>query len=102
MSDWAPGDLAVCVTRDPFVCEHGCTHGGMATPALGVVKEVVAVRLEIMDWGRIAGQPCGCLDMVFADGSHGNVVRFRKIRPDKHEECEPEFVTLLKRSKVTA
>jgi hypothetical protein len=25
---------------------------------------------------------------------------FRKIRPDEHEACEPEFIQLLKRSKV--
>ncbi len=27
--------------------------------------------------------------------------RFRKIRPDEQEDCEPEFVELLKRSKVS-
>jgi hypothetical protein len=28
--------------------------------------------------------------------------QFRKIRPDEHEDCEPEFVTLLNRIKVEA
>ena len=31
-----------------------------------------------------------------------NALRFRKIRPDAHERCEDEFITLLNRTKVSA
>lgn len=92
MSDWQVGDLAVATENE---C-HECA-GGEGYIAAGTVCLVTGVRHEA-EWtnpslwvrGRIAPEGegwCAC--------------GFRKIRPDEHEACEEEFVTLLNRTKRT-
>jgi hypothetical protein len=80
MSDWAPGDLAAVV--DPTL---SLKHGEIC---------------------RVASVCCGGTGLNVEghvpDCHAFRASRFSKIRPDKHEDCEPEFVTLLKRSKVSA
>jgi hypothetical protein len=93
MSDWQVGDLAVCVDAAPRVCECGKTHLGTTAP-LGRTVEVSACGIDarfctkypIMRWRG------GPIDGALA-------LRFRKVRPDEHEDCEPEFVELLNRIK---
>jgi hypothetical protein len=86
--DWQVGDLAVCVEKGAWVCEdHSANTDG---PDDGDVHEVTDVAGD----GYLSFAPWP--DHEF-DGQN-----FRKILPDKHEQCEPEFVTLLKRSKVLA
>jgi hypothetical protein len=94
VSDWQVGDLAVCVDDAPCPCGHR-----MPT-VLGRTYNV----------SEIHANPDGALCLSFKGvcdrmprhypGINGN--RFRKIRPDEHEDCEPEFVELLKRSRVKA
>jgi hypothetical protein len=93
MSDWQVGDLAVCVEDRP------CRNTGLPNPCeLGRIYRVEAVVVSragvtglLLEGVRFPSPTIACW--------HGN---FRKIRPDKHEDCEPEFVTLLKRRKVSA
>ena len=89
MSDWAVGDLAVCVDAK-----------GTSTISEGRVYRVSAIAPpERWQSGYTGiglflegiGRPC--LNQDF------RATRFRKIRPDEREACEPEFVQLLKRSK---
>lgn len=103
MSDWQVGDLAVCVDASKFRCEHGTVHFGGHCPPLGSAHRVAAV-LDAIPYSslRTGTTPCRCPCLAFDGGMVGHVRRFRKIRPDEHEACEPEFVTLLKRSKVAA
>jgi hypothetical protein len=87
MSDWAVGDLAVCVDDKPR------WHGNVVPVAVGCIYRVNFVEVI----GRSL--------FLTLDGVHPSTIfgsyadRFRKIRPDEREACEPEFVTLLKRSK---
>jgi hypothetical protein len=92
MSDWQVGDLAVCIHDEPILC-GGRYHMGKGLR--------VGESFEVL---RIYPAACGRCVALALDGRKRGVVsqRFRKIRPDKHEDCEPEFVTLLKRTKVAA
>jgi hypothetical protein len=93
MSDWAVGDLALCIESGTQTRE-------------GVIYTVVGVVPAGVDF------PCDCHrnygpdDNLFLAGIHyescgqsSGADRFRKIRPDEREACEPEFVTLLQRIK---
>lgn len=91
-SGWEVGDAAAVINTDPIVCTC-CIHGG-GNAKVGLVFTVAGVLLD---------PDCGCV-VLHWDGcrSHDDGViakRCRKIRPDKREACETEFVTLLKRSK---
>lgn len=87
---WEVGDLAVKV--------------GGSWPGMWTVPEVSAKRGTIR---KVDGVVCrdGWTALVFNDhpsphftrGWHAN--GWRKITPDAHEDCEPEFVTLLNRIK---
>jgi hypothetical protein len=96
VSDWAVGDLAVCVKDGAWEFEQCSAPSDVEDkgPRKGQmlrVSDVVQMRGEI--W------------LHFPDFDWCDVYlhsRFRKILPDKHEACESEFVTLLKRSKVSA
>ena len=97
MSDWQVGDLAVAVgcsrsagKPSQFTQAHLAPPRGAIVRVIGVHPSTQFQLLEIegypsRHWSRGWGAIC-----------------FRKILPDKHENCEPEFVQLLKRSKVTA
>jgi hypothetical protein len=89
MSEWQVGDLAVCVIGDGwFGYEHGSVPS--AAPQKNAVYRVVKVRprdaLVFLCFAEI-------------DAKGWNSAAFRKIRPDEHEACESEFVTLLQRIK---
>jgi hypothetical protein len=92
MSDWQVGDLAVCVDAG---------HNKMIET--GKVYRVEAVRVApagYSDTGSLGLVLEGICSNDRGGGYHAT--RFRKIAPDKPEACEDEFVTLLKRGKVSA
>lgn len=71
--DWAPGDLALCVTKAPISCGR-MIHGGQNAPASGAVRTVMRIGRHHTSW-------CGCISLWFDDGSNGLAKRFRKIEP---------------------
>ena len=96
--DWQVGDKAVCVDAKPRRHEqtgslspdvHRLIEGRVYTVA-GVVGDASLALAEV---------PVPETDEWYGGFSS---YRFRKIRPDEHEACEPEFVTLLKKSKKPA
>jgi hypothetical protein len=96
MSDWQPGDRALCVDDSP------CRLTGTKWLTSGAVYIVEHIGFgDHSDTLVIAGDPsqdrCWC-----GQRAGWSCDRFRKIRPDEHGACEPEFVKLLKRTKVTA
>jgi hypothetical protein len=93
VSDWQVGDLAVRVKYDDperWYPMGTITYGS----TLGEIRRVDGVVL-------VAGE----IGLIFADNPSPHRTRawsslqWRKIRPDEREACEPEFITLLKRSK---
>jgi hypothetical protein len=92
--DWKAGDLAVCVSYAGFCGQ--CEDDGDRRVKLGRLYTVTAVipysdrplGLDFAEAPIIPGEGywCSC--------------SFRK--PDQHEPCEAEFVTLLKRKQVKA
>jgi hypothetical protein len=94
MSDWQAGDLALCIYMMP---------GGQDAwePTVGNVYTV----MEIVD-GLDADTRKDRVGLELNEDPYPDPIRcwpadwFRKIRPDEHEACEPEFVQLLKRSKT--
>ena len=97
MSDWQVGDLAVCVDARP---NPRCGH--RPSPLVeGKVYRVAGID-PYPERHALYGMDTGLFlrGMRSAANSGGFAAsRFRKIRPDEHEACEPEFVQLLKRSK---
>jgi len=89
--DWKVGDLALCIESGKVTRE-------------GVVYTVSDVQLPgELRHGFNNGEDFPLLDFFEIpappnEASDGR--RFRKIRPDEHEPCEEEFVTLIKRSKL--
>lgn len=84
---WEVGDLAVRVEGSP---------GGLpGAPPIGQIVRVDGVGISKSS-GRVGlrfdGYPNHNPYSVGWTASH-----FRKIRPDEHESCEPEFVQLLTR-----
>jgi hypothetical protein len=90
VSDWAVGDLAVCVDTSVICCNEYAHVGHRAFNNLGTIRIT-----------RVSVGPCGCTELFWAGCPPwgGLAKRFRKILPDKHEACETEFVDLLKRIK---
>lgn len=94
MSDWQVGDLAACVNSGKCPkCVNTCPlpaldEGRIYTVAT-ITSDEQGLLFDLAEFGR---DP----DWGFC------AEHFRKIRPDEHEACEPEFVTLLKRTKVSA
>jgi hypothetical protein len=101
MSDWQVGDLAVCVDATSRIARTGTSL------AEGQVYRVSGLhmpgKLVRSDFGSPAdlGLFLVGLRSVSTSGAF-DARRFRKVTPDKHEACEDEFVTLLKRGKVSA
>jgi hypothetical protein len=97
---WQVGDLALCVEAGRINCGcetvHNNTHSSLSKGATYRVRSI-ARACDVSE--RCAFCPCEAL--VTEDGRIGLSSRFRKVRPDAHEACEPEFVTLLKRAKRT-
>jgi hypothetical protein len=101
VSDWQVGDLALCVDDGPCRCGN-CPAWPIFGLELGKVYRVLAVRLDNQGLpGLVVDRPpTPPTDPYHMAGSQiADRARFRKIRPDEHEACEPEFVTLLKRTK---
>jgi hypothetical protein len=97
-NDWQVGDLAVCVDAQsrvnptPTLLVEGRTYRVSGIYAPG--------RRLSSDFGS-PGYIGLMLEGLRNDSLSGafDARRFRKIRPDEHQACEEEFVTLLKRSK---
>jgi hypothetical protein len=96
MSDWQVGDLAVCVRAGRLVNNLGVVGDG--TGRLQEGKTYRVIGLGALGGLIIDGVPCDRERY----GWGWNPDRFRKVKPDKHEACEDEFVTLLKRGRVSA
>jgi hypothetical protein len=96
--DWKVGDLALCIDDSMCMC-HKC--GGSVITGLRAGNVY-----RVLDFCTTAGGVFG-LRIDRPPSTHpvhrGSIgcaaFRFRKIRPDEREACEPEFVTLLKRAK---
>lgn len=88
MSDWQVGDLALCleIEMNTGTVPSGLRVGGVYTVA-GVVCHRDQTGLVLEDYPSWHPSEAWCASS------------FRKILPDEQEACEPEFVTLLKRSK---
>ena len=89
MIEWQVGDLAVYVdNRDALTGKIS----PVASFEIGHVTRVTAVFAV------------GSTPMLYVEGGKNvngyRASRFRKIHPDEHQACEPEFVMLLRRSKV--
>lgn len=92
MSDWQVGDKAVFVK-----CECGGGHSRPTTRkmSLGAIYTVAGVRSGPFPSCRapyalyLAEVPENRLGVCGA--------RFRRLRPDAHEECEEEFTKLVRR-----
>lgn len=82
MSDWRVGDLAVC------------TDGRWLSADLGPPTNWVGAVTKV----TVRADRIGLSFAEFPDWLH-DAKYFRKIRPDEHESCEPEFIELLNRSK---
>ncbi len=91
---WEVGDLALCVSEG--LCRCGCTN----PVSKGRIYCVSAVLTDPFE-----GTGLCFVEVPNAKNHEAFQSRnFRKIKPDAHEDCEPEFVTLLQRIKrpVTA
>ncbi len=88
--DWQIGDLALCISipvpdKDgvfPWKVQVGCVY-----TVIDVVIDCLGMTLNFAEdtyYSPLAGFDANC---------------FRKIRPDEHQPCEEEFVTLLNRAK---
>ena len=96
MSDWQVGDLAVCVDdRDCRKLANGRVYGVVEVIPPGSVSSDGVPNSTGITGLRLAG-------VQNRPHCAWSEYRFRKVRPDKHEACEDEFVTLLKRGKVSA
>ena len=98
---WEAGDLAVCVDArpNPRIRQSSGIQVGQVYRVAVVIQH--APRPNAVFGLTSVGL---VLDGVWTSSKTGGFAaqRFRKIKPDAHEDCEPEFVELLKRSKVPA
>jgi hypothetical protein len=91
MSEWQVGDLALCI-KSGTVTREGAIYTvteiwPVGALRFGFVRNVADVPLLIF------------AEVICEDGDGSHPSRFRRIRRDRHESCEPEFVALLKSSK---
>lgn len=106
MSNWEPGDLALCVKTGKLshLSPNGvrCTHGGGLVPPRGSVRTVVRIEQARTDRGTVFS--CGCLNLVFADGSLGAALRFTKVTPGTDVQAfeEPRRVPVPARERQDA
>lgn len=95
MTDWKVGDEAVCVDARPRRWSYS---NPLRENAVYTVIRVTHDRCP--HYGQAVGLVLAELSTEAPGGFFAE--RFRKVVKDKHEKCEDEFITLLKRSKVTA
>jgi hypothetical protein len=91
VSDWEVGDKALCVESG-----HSTRQGVIYT-----VSDVWPSGDEFQGVVNITQDDLLLFVELGFLGDGSNCQRFRKIRPDKHEPCEEEFTTLLKRKPVS-
>jgi len=94
MSDWQVGDLAVCVS-----VSHPMFSDISRRLTVGTVYTVAMVGRPLLVLNGERGLGFAEVSPTRRNRGYPETM-FRKIRPDEHESCEPEFITLLKRSKV--
>lgn len=100
-ADWQVGDLALCVNASPDWVYAEPAISAYARLEQGKVYRVVRLgENHLGKTGLDIGVPNRDLFEGYADIWPPQC--FRKIRPDEHEPCEAEFVTLLKRSEQPA
>ena len=88
--DWKPGDLAVCMKDEWQGMVRGMPPAGNA-PVQGRIYKVLATFTSLgIVWLGLEG---------FPSEKGWDSESFRKVRPDQHEPCEVEFITLLNRTK---
>jgi hypothetical protein len=91
MSDWQAGDLALCVDDTP-------PRNPLNRPAFKLKAGQTYCVSAIVHGILVDGEPPHRISPIV--GPVGwREERFRKIRPDEHQSCEPEFVTLLENFK---
>lgn len=94
MTDWKVGDEAVCVKSAERTFEGRVyTIKAICPPGRrdedGFLNDTNDLHLRFEELPKRVSY-------------WSSSMRFRKVVRDKQEKCEPEFVTLLKRSKVSA
>ncbi len=96
---WKVGDLAVVILA---VTESELANGGFPSGGDPMAKgEVHRVTRMVRDWEGNVGIGFDGPQSGYPTGEY-LASAFRKIKPDQHEDCEPEFVTLLNRIKRPA
>lgn len=73
MTDWQPGDLALCVKRGEIKCSV-VRHSGKLVPPLMTVREVKKVSPCVHGY-------CKCETLYFTDNFAGLSARFVKVTP---------------------
>jgi hypothetical protein len=100
-ADWEIGDKAVCISGGAprYSCPH--TVEPLIEGAIYEVTGVWAYPLQTSAHLLVNGEsPHFHVGNDMPSGWDSE--RFSKIKPDAHEDCEPEFVTLLQRIKSPA
>jgi hypothetical protein len=92
-ADWQVGDLALCVNDSP------CAIYGPVPYVKGRIYTVASVRFGTDKTTGVQGEGLKMAEIKARYWRRSDC--FRKIRPDEHQACEPEFITLLKRTKRT-
>jgi hypothetical protein len=90
--DWAVGDLGECIGwANNWIFRADGERVPGPVPDFGDLVRVIGVD----------SREGGSVDVLYLDGFSGAwaAVNFRKLPQAKHEACEEEFRTLLKRSK---
>src|SRR5690349_7029545 len=92
---WEIGDVAVCVDAKPEASRKHTllTEGAVYTVSGFITSPSGELGLTLA--GVVGTRP----GPHFGKEGPYRSSRFRKIRPDTHERCEDDFITLLKRSR---
>jgi hypothetical protein len=91
--EWQVGDLAECIATGFNGWWYDLVDSGVAPirgPQRGDIDRVTGVVVE-------DGFLCLRLERWPENDESFDASEFRKVQPPKHEACEPDFVTLLKR-----
>lgn len=99
MSDWAPGDLALCVDNGPRQTKDGW-HGRRQQLRVGACYTVAFICLD----GAFNPEPALVLAEVKSRAPRGGfgMWRFIKVTPRAEDEFDREVIDLLNRQPVEA
>lgn len=102
MSDWQPGDLALCVNDRPMEVACGCALPHIGSPAI-VAGRVYEVRALCAGDAVAPGWGCTCTALLFENAA-GIVQRFRKLQPltTIERKAAEEDLRVLRPAKVPA